>query len=413
MKIYPACKPVECDLFALRPVYLRACTLKDGVLAPGFVQYNTYKKFTDKIVRVEPSASANGILYGCSNSKIYRSTFLIGDDMKLLYEGSYPRCTAHYYSEPDKAAVVLYADKHYCICDGGMFSHGEMPIMLQCSTYHKGRVFGIGLTDDTRLYWTGPDSYADWTVGENGAGRLNLDAAIGSVKRIYSIGDELILLSKSGILRVQAGGNPENFKQILPVMPIEDFLETSVRKIGDAIYFMTADFRFFRYRGGQIKELKDFCAEDVSSVQSAGDYNNRYYMLCGNSKHLNRDVLYIYDVLDNTWQVLDFAAYITTYDYYSAMCFTKDYIYRLRASTSVYMYCGEVDFGSQKRKYLREIEAEGTNYLYVTIDNGRGSRSFSVKNGRVRVNMTGRKFNITVSGSGTFKKCKLYAEEIG
>ena len=138
------------------------------------------------------------------------------------------------------------------------------------------------------------------------------------------------------------------------------------------------------------------------SLQAMGKY-----ILYGYSPTFGRSVILCVDLENGGYCYLEDeveALYFKDYICY----FTSRELKRFLPNGN-YVFESEVlDFGTDKAKTVSEIKVDGS--AKVSISNGRFTRSFNVKNGRVRPRMRGKNFVVTVEGNTEVSSVIVTAE---
>ena len=405
---YPKCANVQVDLLAGKDVFPVGCVLKDGKLSPAFNAVDTFHATVKKLVCLRQSNSASGSLAYSSDGKVYRGDNL---DATVLTQIETMTASLPFFIEQKSGTsndLVLLGNTNYVRMRNGGYYKGELASSLRCGTIRCGRLFGIDRSNAYLFKWSGPGGYTDWESGISGAGQAYLEEYGGQSWEIFSLDDELVILREYGITRISAAGDPENFRLDGDTIPIPSFYRKTAALAGDGLYFC-ADGGLYRYKGGKVSKMEGLVTDDAATPMLSASYGGRYYLAAGISSRLSRRVVYIYDTVDKTYQVVDIPAICLSSDNRSMIGFAADTAYRIQNTGEYSFSCGEFDFGSHSRKLLTSLEADCDEGVEVSISNGRFTRTVTA-GGKTRLNMRGVSFSVTVNGSGEVRSLKLNAE---
>lgn len=405
---YPKFKEVTSDILGGEDALPIGCVLKNGKVARAFNAVNTRRTPVTNMVCLKISPYTSGAIAYTSDGTVYSAPYL---DVTILSRITTLTASKPFFIEQKTGSytdLVLMADGKYVRARNGSYHVGSSDVSLRCGVIRCGRLFGIDTTNGHLFKWSGESGYTDWTQGISGAGQAYLEGNGGQVLEIFDFEDGLVLLRENGITRISAGGNPENFRVDGDTLLIPKYSQKTAVIVGDGLYFC-ANGGFYRYKGKNIVKIKGLISDDAMNADTALSYAGRYYVVGASSSKLLRRVVYIYDTVDETYQVVDFPAYYLTEDYQSVLAYSSTAICRLQPTGSFTFMCGTYDFGSHSRKLLKSLEADCDDGTTVSISNGRYTKVI-VAGGVTRINMRGTKFEISVSGTGAVRSMKMKAE---
>lgn len=405
---YPECTYAHVDLLSGNGCLPAGCVLKDGKLSRSFNAVNTMKTPVANLVCLYYSNFSGASLAYSSDGKVYKGSNL---DATVLTEIKSLSASSPFYIEQRKgryADLVLMTNSDYVRMRNGSYYSEAVSASLRCGTVRCGRIFGIDLINANLLKWSGEDGYDDWEQGISGAGQVYLDSEGGQAWNVFNFEDELIVMRNNGITRMAVAGNPENFRFENFTITMPALYKNTAAVVGDSLFFC-ANGGMYVYKGGRISKVKGLISDDIVNPNLCFSYAGRYYMVAGNSTRLSRRVVYMYDTVDGTYQIVDIPATCLAADVRSLIGITSNAIYRIQLTGEYNFTCGTYDFGSNKRKLLTTLEADCDSGVYVKISNGRFTKTVAA-GGTVRLNMRGAKFTVSVTGTGEVRSMKLNAE---
>lgn len=404
---YPECSYEQIDLLAGGgfPV---ACTLKEGVLSPSLAAVNTYAKPVTDLVHLRTSAVGGAFIayIGAGNFCFgLPSNATVVMPIPGVYKASSPFSLE--VREGANGEAVLFTDDRYLRMRNASYYVGAFEGNLSCGVMHCGRMFGGDRTNGYIFKWSGQGGYIDWQQGISGAGQVYLDPQGGTIRDVFDFEEKLVILRERGLTQFTADGNPENFRLGETIGLPAVYAKTAAKTAG-CILFCTVD-GLYRYKNGKAEKLKGLITNDMTAPVCAYSDGARYYFVSGTSAFLKRKVVYMYDALDDIYTVIDAPAYYISADTTSVIAYAENAVYRLTGSDYSY-FCAAADFGTKKRKLLREIEAETEGEVTAALSNGKYTRKITLTAGKTRLNMRGKEFTVTLSGTGVVRSLKITAE---
>lgn len=408
---YPKFKQVRQDLLkstSLQPFGAFVC---DGKIIAGWRSVNERVPAIPGIIAMCKSATSDAVIAGTESGQIYSSK-TSGTELELDYSdgGSSPFT---FETHDGIARAILFSGKTYSSHQNGFLSHAVVTQKLSCGAMRRGRLFGADADSVRTLRWSA-SGYRNWTEGISGAGNLVLEPSGGSILDIFDFEDRLVVFRERSIMRFSVYGNPENFKEQDTAFTPEIYKRTAAIA-GDRILFFTSG-GLMSYSGGKIERVDGLITDDLKSPTSSFVYDGRYYFICGTSKLLEKSVVYVYDFSCGGYQIIDIPAYFVSQDAISLLAYAPSTIYRLHFGYEYILYeviTGSIDFGTDKRKLVTELEIDCDDDIRVIISNGRRTKTLRQVNGKTRLNMRGDEFTVTFSGyGGSVRSAYLTAEVI-
>lgn len=409
---YPKCSDVSVDLLAVKNFMPTGCVLKNGVLSPAFNAEITSAEPVKNLVCLKSSKSAGGGFAYTNDGGVYRIDSVDCTSMKLLRNLTATTPVFIEQRTGEYPDFMLITDSNFARVRRGGYFIGAMKTQMRCAALRCGRTFAADLSTGFIFKWSGEGGFNDWDEGISGAGHVYLDPPGGQTREMFDFENEIVLMRERGITRFSVSGNPENFRMIQPTLIIPDYYNKTAAVVSDKIFFC-AHGGLHYYCAGKIKRLEGLISEDIFNPVVAQAYLGRFYAVVGYSNKLERTVVYIYDVINDTYQTVDVPAYYIAEDGISLVAFSEDAIYRIHPEGKYFgdyeLDCGNIDFGTPNRKLLKKLICDCEGEVKVCISNGRHTRKITA-GGTTRLNMRGAKFKITVTGNGIVRSLKLEAE---
>lgn len=407
---YPKFKRVRQDLLKSAELQPVGAFASGGKITAGWKGVSSgAPTFNGRLAAMCASAVGGGILAATEDGKIYTGSLGAGLTLAHSDGGSSPFV---FETQDTAPRAVLLSGNTFTTLQSGSILHGEFPVKLSCGTMRRGRLFGADAENPYVLRWSGSKGFNDWISGISGAGSLTLEPFGGHVLDIFDFEDRLVVIREGSIMRFSVYGNPENFKEVDTAISPQIYRSTAAIS-GDGILFFTSG-GLMSYRGGKIAKIDGLISDDLQSPTSAFVYDGRYYFICGTSKSLSKSVVYVYDFLHGGYEIIDIPAYFISHDGTSLVAYAPSAIYRLRWGYEYILYevaTESMDFGTDRRKLLTELEVDCDEDVRVSISNGRSTKTIRSAKGRTRLNMRGADFKVTFSGyGGSVRSAYLTAE---
>lgn len=406
---YPGCTFQQVDLLEGNDKFTVGCTLKNGKIKPGLVATNTGLTPLPTVVHFGMSEIGRGIIVYTSDNFMR----LADNSNGLSYYTNYNFKATYPFSfecnNGNAGEYVLVGNEYYLKIAAGVYSVGPFTGRVRYGAIRRGRLFGADRVNAYLLRWSGDGGWNDWTEGLTGAGSVRLDPPGGEIVRVFNFNEELVVVRKTGITFITIGGNPETFKvgKTVIIPPVYNAYSSII--VGNALYIYTAD-GLYSYKGGKIAKEEGLISADMTTCNYMNKDTDRYLITSGVSAKLGRTVVYVYDVTENVYQVVDVPAMNVGADTTSIIAFCQEANYRIAAGNSYTAYCGTYDFGSPDRKLLTGLEIDCDNGVDVEISNGTYTRTVRGAKGRMLLNMRGTKFTVSISGGEEVRSAKLTAE---
>lgn len=410
MGAYRDCKEVEADLLDLSGIVPFGAFVKDGTIIPGWTAVNTFSTPRPSLVAMQWLPVGNRVIAGTSDGKVLIGNPGEGQTLAVAYNDgdSFPFV---FDTSESGLKVVLVSGKYYTSVAGDTVKHDYFLGGLTCGTMRCGRLFGASNSNGYTLKWSGLYGFTDWSdISESGS--LTLDPYGGRILNLVNFDDELVIFREGCIVRFAVAGDPYIFrvKDTIPVPPVTKNAQAIT---DDSILFFTAS-GLMRYRGGKVSRVEGAVTDDLNSVEATFVCLGRYVFFAGSSKSLGRKVVYVYDYLLDCYQLLDIPAYFISQDEKGVIAYTQTEIYRVKLRDEDALYSvrtPEIDFGSSKRKLLKELEVDCDDGVSVYVSNGVHTRKLPNPKGKNRLNMRGAKFRfIFEGGTASVRAARVKAE---
>lgn len=402
---YPASKRVTADVISAYGATPVSCKISDGKIIPALaaVEIGTAP---EGVLTAAYSAGC-GIYTAATESGIYESS-----NGKRFYSVSSLSCASPVVLEDrfdGKACSVVFGDA-YCLFSNGDSNttrlHGGK--YLSCALMHCGRAFGADGEDGLLLRWSGEGGVLDWYQDISGAGWAYMRPECGKILNLLPYGEKIAAVREYGISLITANGTPENFKISSDESFTRRIYANSAASAGGKIYFFT-DEGLCVYNGGVLPvkhSLSSGISDPVCCFAAGGTYFSGVY-----SKALSKRALLVYDISDGSDYLIEVEA--------EAVCGGSAPLaigggktFTLQNTGGFTFKSGIINFGTSCKKTLDRIEIECGGTCDITVSNGDISRTFTGVSGGVRLNMNGREFTVTVSGTDEIRSLTAGAEVI-
>lgn len=349
------------------------------------VGIDRYMAFADG----KDAVSFNGFAYSGFLNRSARSPFIIerrlGEAVQTLTFGD---GSVAVYNKDDELKTEPYAGN------------------LACGAFHCGRLFGADLDDGYKLRWSGEGGALDWEEKINGAGWVLLCPELGEILNVAEFGEKIIALRRRGVSVITAHGSPENFKVESEVFSYSELCKDTVQIVRGRLFFFRKS-GLCEYSGGKILSIANGLAEDFFSPACSAA-TDEYYFAGGNSMALG-DAVFAYDAADDCAFLMNASAEKIAAGR-SVFCYADGKCCELVPDGEFTFSCGNINFGSHGKKTLKSVIIDGGGDYSLTVTNGVFARSFNAAKGKTRLNMCGRSFKITVSGSKRINSFTAEAE---
>lgn len=404
---FPESREIQIDAMAGKNAFPISCTYKNGVIKRALGAEPVDDRPLDKLRSYYISETGLGFAI-MSDATFY---FFLGgkyEDM-IKYYALAVNDPAYAEMRTGQSTEVMVASmKSIILYRNGVCNYIFDVPYASCLAVRCGRVFAADIETGLMLRWSGEDEIDNWEEGISGAGHLYVDTRGGSMVRLYDFEGELVALREKGVTRFAVNGTPESFRVIENIILTDDVRKFTAALVGDRLIFCCGN-DMLTYRNGKVQKLECDIFDDVKSFDRACSTKGRYYVLKGESKRLNKSVIYVYDVLLDAGYVIDLAAESMYEDSASLIFATPTLAYRLSDYGEYSMELGTFNFGTSKRKLLTEISADVDDDVSVIVSNGRAEKKIT-GGGISKLGMRGSKFSVRVVGKGDARSVKLKAE---
>ncbi len=400
MERYRKVKTVRLDL--LRDVKLTplGAFVRDGVIYPGYIGQNQRVNPVKNLISMVNSDYGSCLLAVTSAGETYYGSRLGGASLQRIYSDGAQYGFVFETRDPDGPKAVALSGTHYTVSGPQGRTHGSLSVSLSCGVMKNGRLFGCDSSNRYMLRWSGTGGWQDWEEEIGGSGHFFFKPDYGYITGIFDMDGEIVVLFEYGIARVSVGGNPETFR-IIDILKCPHYRNSTAALAADGLYFVT-DGGFMRYSNGKITLLKGLITDDIQSTTSGYIGYGQFYFVCGSSRSLAKNVVYVYDIFNEAYQIADVPAYFVNCDSTSLLAYTDSTVYRLKKEVSGWRYTVQtenLDFGCDQRKLIKRLEIDCDTDISLSIANGIYQRSVSKPAKRTRVFMRGPYFCIKFTGA--------------
>lgn len=403
MSLFPDVKRVKADLISGGGIPI-SCTVKDNVLIPALAATSLKSAPPANLAFLEHNEFANAYI-SSDGDKVYLGS--TGTDFLKVSDASSSTPFLLESRTSGKAAAEYFADKLCITFTADEVTSFAFDKPLKCGTYRCGRLFAADRNNDFRLLWSGEGGVKDWEESVSGAGYIDLQTRLGAIERLFDFDDELVVLRKFGLTRINANGTPENFS-----IRGEDILPSvtggTAAAMSDRILFCAGD-SLYEYSNGSAKKCENDVMCDISSPQSAFSPDGRRYFLCARSKALNRSVVYVFEPRLNSAYIVDIAANFVA-GHENLLLATSDDMLKLQSAQKYAYICKILTFGTANKKTLGAIDIDSAAPVDIEISGDGAVRSFYGVNGRIYAHMRAKQFSLKITATGEVRSFTAEAE---
>lgn len=400
--IYPAVQTCEVDVLAADGALPVGCFLRGGAITPFLspVKTGSCPENVTAVWYAEAAKRfllyADGTVYTSSDGLYAVSLADLAAQSPFVFEERGEEGLCAYVAGDGTCIVHTGTSQTSCAFAGG----------IAAGVCKNGRLFGVDSGDGLLVRWSGEGGGLDWEEGISGAGWAYLDAEGGSVRQLVVFKDKLVAVREYALTVLSAYGTPENFRVTGDGTPTPHIYAGSAAVAGEKLYFATED-GIYAFDGSSAAKVTHALAGEISAPTRAAAYGG-YYLLCCTSGTLGRQAVFALDTGGGAACLVDAEA--------DVLC-VHDGVYaygngadcRLGEDAFTF-YSGRLDFGTPQGKVLTRLDVAAAQPVDITVSNGVQSRTFACVNGKVRLNMRGRVFRVTVSGGAAVYAVKAYAE---
>lgn len=362
--------------------------------------------------KIVPALSVGGLETSCPDSvrfaafshNLKRVVVVSGTYTFLANEGgmylptSYESADAPFVIEHKSGDISIFEivfNKRFLKYRGTSKYLMDYPADIGAGIYKNGRVFGVDLTDKTKIRWSGEGGMDDWTEKIDGAGWLCFEKELGVIYRLYELNGQIAALREYGVSILSAYGAPENFKEVANVKTPPTYAECAAA-CGGKLYIYTVEGMYALSASGA-ERLDIGLTKEFDFPVYATTYEECVFF-AGTHKVLGRGVILVYNTKDKSAYFIDADA--------TAMCvgtnlyaFINEGAATLTAATS-FTYESKVIGGFSKRvKTLESIFADCEKGIDIKVESDRGSRIFKGVKGPIKTHMGGSFFKVSVFGA--------------
>lgn len=352
----------------------------------------------------------NGAMMVCTSEGVYIHAAINTAFNKVFSGLSGKIFFAEAYRDGEKV-VVAFGGKERAVFNGSQAYKYNAQYAFTSGAVHCGRFFGCDASDAFKIRWSA-DGIFDWATGIYGSGYINLPAEGGEILRLFSMGDRLIAVRKSGITVVHAYGDPQHFAvdETANYMVTGGIIGDTCAACANKIFFCT-EGGMYAFDGNGVKKLDNDDNLVITSPSSAVAYGDEYFVICSN-EYVGSNLLYVYNATAKRGYFMNFQP--------DALCACGDGVYAFSGNTLYkigyaerrtrgYWLSKTCDFGSDGVKYLREIYIEGDNDVSVVVICDGVSRTYT-GSGWHTVGMTARSFSFVACAFGRLDKLQASVE---
>jgi hypothetical protein len=119
---------------------------------------------------------------------------------------------------------------------------------------HKGRMFAVRRTPASRVWFSDVMDVTNWNVSLTEGGYIDLDADVGNILKLISLGEYLYVFCENSVWKISAYGDQRSFVVVKVLETAGRIAYGSVVLGGGYVYYMT-DAGFFRFDGYNAKRI--------------------------------------------------------------------------------------------------------------------------------------------------------------
>lgn len=409
MKRFPEYAVIRENVFKTQGILPVGAFFKNGQIVPG------WDSMTERTAPVIPEISVmlyskvgGGILAGTNDGRIYIGKS--GTELNLMWsDGGDTPFIIELYDGAERA--VLISGNTFTTISGVDILHAGFSTKLSAGVMRCGRLFGADAEMPYTLRWTGPRGFTDWRPSV--AGSLILEPAGGKITNLFNFEDRLVVFRERSIMRFSTYGDPENFRE-LDSVAIPETVGKTAAIAGDSILFFS-NGGLMRYRGGKVTKVEGLLSEDLTSAVTAYVHDGRYYFISGTSKALDKPVIYVYDFIDDCYEILNAEAHLIACDAGTVWAYSKYFAYSILQNGNRMAYevsAGKLKFGTDGRKIATLLEVDCGEDVVISISNGTRTKDYRNVIGRRRINLRGTGFTVKFTGTSAVKSAYLTAKVI-
>ena len=310
----------------------------------------------------------------------------------------------HYYPfmiedyKERKGSAILILDRVALTFNGKDLGEINLGTPFHCGVMYCGRFFGAY---SNTVMWSNADGF-DNPYGFIIEGYLNLNGELGSALNMLVLDGRVVIVRGYGLTVLKLNGTPENITaEDMDIKCGAIYPDTASVVDGKLYFYSESGLKCFD--GNKISGIE--VNYEIESVWSAVSYKGTYFV-GGRYKNLGKGIMCVRVADGDSCFISCDPEILFLYD--GVNFFTMSEHMQLCEGGSFSFESEPIDFGTAGFKTVTEIKVAGK--ANISINNGRHTRFFSVKDGVVRPHMRGKRFTVTVEGEDTVKEVVLTAE---
>ncbi len=391
---FPKTVKLKKDLLSGDGYLAVSCMLKDGKILPALgvaesggglpqnIHFAGYTRLIGKYIL-------------CADNYFYSSADGRAFDFKKKFTTQYASLVELNRIGEAGAAVFGSASAYYFNAVAG-YSEALTANVKKC-VLKNGRIFGIDAANPYKIKWSGEGSHTDWTENISGAGWVITGGGYGRILNLVVYGDKIAAVRERGITFLHAFGTPENFKLTYYNEVLPEIYSDTAAVIGGKLYFYTVS-GLYVYDGSSAKKTElPFC-DDIVDCVAASEFGGRY-ILSGGSRILGRDALLVVNAEEGISYLVEADKGIPVADG-EVLIYGADGSFSALEEGAEYLFeSAETDFGKRGKKVLKELLLDADGDVEIEVSNGVNSRILWGVRGKLKVNMRGESFKVTIKSN--------------
>ncbi|MCL2847580.1 MAG: hypothetical protein FWE13_02360 [Firmicutes bacterium] len=283
-------------------------------------------------------------------------------------------------------------------------------------TIHFERMFATTIGESNAVYFSRDLDPTNWDLSLDRGGFIQVLDERGKLNRVFSYQNFVYILRDFGISRLSAFADQTDFSVSNLFVSSGRIFSDSASLCGDRIIFLASDglYQFDGISTSRIMQRLDGVMKPSKNSSSAF-FNGRYYLSFRMSNRKagedneNNNALLVYEIQTGLFSILKDVC-IKSFN----VCGDKLYGVTGEGTACYITKCGEIfgeatvkswvsgdmDFGTENIKRIREIFLTTDYPISVSIISERGKKEFCVTpnpgGNRIRVNLSGRKITIGI-----------------
>lgn len=292
--------------------------------------------------------------------------------------------------------------------DGVINARASSPGMCR-GAYACGRMFGVSSDDPFKLKWTGEGGSFDLSDGIYGAGFVYPDPALGEILDVTAYFGKIVAVRERGLSVMTVGGSPDGFSLSQSSVSTPKIFGGTAQTANTGIYFYTED-GLYVYSGGKARRAECNLRGDITSPTGSAFGGGKYF-LCGQSKFLGRQCVFVLDDFTGAAQLADVPARKIVAGKDGVIGYGGEDIYDFGQFAPSRTFFS-ADFGTARKKCLTRITARADGPVTVKISDGSTVRTLEEVAGARKLVMDGVKFYFEVASEGVLRSFSASAEVI-